>query len=129
MPELRNNPAAFGMHGFDDVFPAGQGVFTMKTRHVGVTVGGLVADGGAFGDDQAHAAGGAATVVLDDLGMRHTTGAKSTSHWRHDHTAWQREGTQLDRGEQCGGGHAALQRSRNAPEDRVSLALGPVLLI
>ncbi|MNN25783.1 hypothetical protein D3C81_1392710 [compost metagenome] len=89
MPELRNDATAFGMHGINDLFPAGQGVFAMEARYVRIAVGGLVIDCGAFGDDQADTCGGTATVVLDDLGMRYTAGAEGPGHRCHDHTAWQ----------------------------------------
>jgi hypothetical protein len=54
MPQLRNDLAAFGMHGVDHFLPAGQRGLTVKMRDVRVAVGGLVTDHGAFGDDQAH---------------------------------------------------------------------------
>ena len=86
VPELRDDLAALGMHRVDDLFPAGQGIFTVETRHVRVAIGGLVADGGAFGDDQAHARRRAATVVLDDLGVGHAARREGAGHRRHDHT-------------------------------------------
>src|SRR5690606_34731259 len=58
VPQLRDYPAAFGVHGIDHLLPAGQGVFPVEARHIRVTVGSLVADGGALGDDQADAGRG-----------------------------------------------------------------------
>ncbi len=100
VPELRDDLAAFGMHRVDHLLPAGQGVFAVETRHVRVAVGGLVADGGAFGDDQANARSRAATVILDDLGVGHATGREGAGHRRHDHTGRQLQVTEAERGEQ-----------------------------
>ncbi|MNE19362.1 hypothetical protein D3C80_1124390 [compost metagenome] len=129
VPELRHDAPAFSVHGFNDFLPAGQGIFAVKTRHIRVAIGGFMTDRGAFGDDQPNACGGAATIVLNHLCVRDATRAEGTGHRCHDHAARQLEGAQLEGSEQCGGGHAALLRMGNAPEDRVSRSGGPVLLI
>src|SRR3990167_7066447 len=39
VPQLRNDLAAFGVHRLDHVLPTSQGVFTVETWHVRVTIG------------------------------------------------------------------------------------------
>jgi hypothetical protein len=101
------------VNGVDDFFPACQWRITKELRHVRIAVGGDVADGGAFCDDQADTGGGATTVVLDDFRVRYTARGKRTGHWRHDHTGRQFEGTEVERFEQGLNGH------RRAPQRRL----------
>ena len=108
MPQLRHDAPAFGVHRVDHPLPASQGVLTVKTRHVGVAIGGQVADRGAFGDDQPNAGGGAAAVVLDHPVMGHAARREGTGHWRHDHAGRQVEGAKGEGLEQRVAGHAAL---------------------
>ncbi|MCY1444752.1 hypothetical protein D9M71_612380 [compost metagenome] len=100
MPQLRDDLAAFGVNGVDDFLPASQRGFAIKMRDVRVAVGSLVPDRGAFGDDQAHASGGATTVVLDHFGIGDATRRERTGHRRHDHAGWQFEGAEVERFEQ-----------------------------
>ncbi|MNG01336.1 hypothetical protein D3C84_843100 [compost metagenome] len=108
MPQLRNDLAAFGVNGVDDFLPAGQGRFTVEMRNVRITVGRLVTDGGAFGDDQADARRGAATVVFDHFGIRHAARGKGAGHRRHDDAGRQFEGAEVERFEQGFDGHGTL---------------------
>ncbi|MNQ82230.1 hypothetical protein D3C85_972770 [compost metagenome] len=112
VPQLRNNLAAFGVNRVDDFLPAGQWRVAKELRYVRITVGGNVADGGAFGDDQANARGGATTVVLDDFRIRHAARGKGASHRRHDHAGRQFEGTELERFEQGLNGHRRTPQRR-----------------
>ncbi|MNV85903.1 hypothetical protein D3C71_1798890 [compost metagenome] len=65
MPELRNDLAAFSVHGIDHFLPAGQRGLAIEMWNVGVAVGCLVTHRGALGDDQAHTGRRATAVVLD----------------------------------------------------------------
>ena len=100
VPQLRNDLAALGMYRVDDFFPTGQGCFTKELRHIRVTIGRNMADGRAFGDDQANAGSSATTVVLDDFGVRYAARRKRTGHRRHDHTGRQFESAEVERFEQ-----------------------------
>ncbi|MNF47011.1 hypothetical protein D3C76_487090 [compost metagenome] len=106
MPQLWHDLAPFGMHGIDHFFPAGQRIFTVEARHIGVAIGSLVADGGALGDDQADTGRSTAAIVFDDLGVRHATRGKRTGHRGHHHAGRQFQGTQLEGLEQRFDRHA-----------------------
>ncbi len=110
MPQLRDDLAAFGVHGIDHLLPAGQGVLAVEARDVGVTVGGLVADGGAFGDDQADTGRSTAAVVLDHLLGGHAARGEGAGHGRHHHAGRQLQGAEAKGGEQgvYGCGHRGL---------------------
>ncbi|MNP18933.1 hypothetical protein D3C76_1114360 [compost metagenome] len=113
MPQLRNDLAAFGVNRVDDFLPAGQGRFTVEMRNVRVAVRSLVPDCGAFGDDQAHAGGGATTVVLDHFGIGYAARRKRTGHRRHDHTGRQFEAAEVERFEQGFNGHLDAPRKND----------------
>ncbi len=112
VPQLRDNLAAFCVHGIDHFFPASQRGLTVKMRDVRITVGGLMADHRAFGDDQPYAGGGAAAVVFDHLRIRHATGRERTGHRCHHHTAGQLQCTELEGFEQGLDRHGSTPRKR-----------------
>src|SRR3546814_5646064 len=75
--------------------PASQRIFTVETRHMGITVRRGVTDRGALGDDQPDPGGGTTAVVLDHIGSGYAVRRERTGHRRHDHTGRQTESPQL----------------------------------
>ena len=110
MPQLRNNLAAGGMHRVHHLLPARHGLVTINGRHPLVTVGGLVAHKGTFGDDQAHLTLGTALVIPHHLIVGHIPRRKRTGHGRHGHPVTQLQGFVFKRTQQAiqGTTHGAL---------------------
>ncbi len=80
VPELHNDLAALGMHRAGHFLPGVKLLSAIETRHVGITLA-LMADSGAFGDQEA-GAGALAIVNLGDIG-RHGIGRAVPRERRH----------------------------------------------
>ncbi len=104
VPQLRRNLAAGGVHGINNLLPAGQRLVTIEVGHIRVAVGRDVIHHGAFGDDQTDTGFGAATVVVDHRLIRHALGREVTGHRRHHDAVGQLQIAQSEGLEQRGYG-------------------------
>ena len=73
VPDLRRHGAPGCMDFVDHALPAGERLFAMEVRHVGVVRGGGPTHDGPLGNDQADLAG-ASPVIRRNLGRRHAVG-------------------------------------------------------
>ena len=82
MPQLRRDQPALTVHGFDHLAPAiERGAKEM--RHVGIIGSPGALHRGAFGDDQAHAAGRALAIIFSNIRARLAGRREAARHRRH----------------------------------------------
>ena len=98
VPELREDRAAFVVHGRGDLPPAVERLVAEEPRHPGRAAGRLV-DVGALGDQQAER-GRAATVVGRDVIAGNPVRRELPRHRRHREAVAELEPADADRGEQ-----------------------------
>jgi hypothetical protein len=103
VPQLRHDRAACRVYVLGDLRPPRQRLFAVEPWHPITLPGGLVADVGALGDDQANAGGGAAAVVRPHVVTGNAVGGEHARHRRHhdavgDGQAVQRDGSGKDLG-------------------------------
>jgi hypothetical protein len=84
------------MHGVDDALPAIDRIFAMEKRDAGQIARRRTVDDGAFGQDQANAALGAATIIGGVSFARHAVWCKGARHRRHHEAIGQFERTKLE---------------------------------
>src|SRR5690606_7279161 len=104
MPDLRNDTTTGLMHRIDHLLPAIQRR-AMKRRHLLVAIGRLVVDGGAFGNQQADAGLGAATVIANHFVVRDVVRRAHARHRRHGNTVGELQRLAGERAKQ--GGHVS----------------------
>ena len=114
MPQLRRDQPALTVDGFDHLAPAIERG-TKEMRHIGIIGGAGALHRGAFGDDQAHAAGGALAVIFGNIRAGLAGRREAARHWRHHDAIGEGEALERERAEEGIAAHARFLAGPGAP--------------